>query len=140
MSNPAPATGWTPGMPSPNPAGRPKGIIDRRQKLQNAFADDAVAIAKVVITAALAGDMQAANIALARIAPPLKAQTERVQFELSPDAPLSEQASQVLAAISEGKLDADTGRTLITCIQSVAGIRAIEELDQRITILELRQV
>lgn len=68
---------WVPGMASPNPSGRPKGITDRRQKLQNAFADDAVAIVKVVIGKALDGDMQAANIALARIAPPIKAQAER---------------------------------------------------------------
>jgi len=127
---------WTPGMPSPNPAGRPKGIVDKRQKLQNAFADDAVAIVKVVISKALEGDMQAANIALARIAPPIKAQAERVQFELSSDVSLSEQARQILAAVAEGKVDAETGKVLIGCIQSVAGIKAIEELEHRIVTLE----
>lgn len=131
---------WTPGMPSPNPAGRPKGIIDKRQKLQAAFADDAVAIAKVVTAKALEGDMQAANIALARIAPPIRAQAERVQFELSDDAPLSEQARQILIAVSEGKLDADTARILIGCIQSVAGIRAVEDLESRIITLEAKQI
>jgi len=136
---PAP-TKWAPGMKSPNPAGRPKGIVDRRQKLQAAFADDAPAIARVVVEAALAGDMQAANIALSRVAPPLKAQSERVQFELSPDRPLSEQAHQILVAVSEGKLDGETARTLIGCVQSVAGIRAVEELEQRIVVLEMRQV
>lgn len=129
---------WTPGMTSPNPGGRPKGIIDRRQKLQNAFADDAVAIAKVVIGKALEGDMQAAGIALARLAAPLRAQAERVEFELDPHRPLSEQAAQILVAVSEGKLDADTGRTLIGCVQSVAGIRAVEELENRIILLEAK--
>ena len=114
--------------------------MDKRQKLQNTFADDAVAIARVVIDAALEGDMQAANIALARIAPPLRAQTERVQFELDPDVPLSEQAHQILLAVAEGKVDAETARTLIGCIQSVAGIKATEELEQRIIILEAKQV
>jgi hypothetical protein len=134
-----PAT-WVPGMRSPNPAGRPKGIIDKRQKLQAAFADDAVAIAKVVIDKALAGDMQAANIALARIAAPLRAQAERVQFALSDDVPLSTQARQILQAVAEGKVDADTGKLLIGCIQSVAGIKAVEELEQRLTLLEARAV
>lgn len=138
-SQTAPAK-WVPGMKSPNPAGRPKGIIDKRQKLQAAFADDAVAIAKVVTAKALEGDMQAANIALARIAPPIRAQAERVQFELSDDAPLSEQARQILIAVSEGKLDADTARILIGCIQSVAGIRAVEELEARIITLEAREI
>jgi hypothetical protein len=131
---------WLPGMKSPNPSGRPKGIIDKRQKLQAAFADDAVAIAKVVIDKALAGDMQAANIALARIAAPLRAQAERVQFALSDDVPLSTQARQILQAVAEGKVDADTGKLLIGCIQSVAGIKAVEELEQRLTLLEARAV
>jgi hypothetical protein len=136
---PTPAK-WVRGMKSPNPSGRPKGIIDRRQKLQNTFADDAVGIAKVVIDKAMSGDMQAANIAMARIAPPLKAQAERVQFQLSPDVPLSEQASEILKAVSDGKVDAETGRVLIGCLQSVAGIRTTEELEQRIILLEARQV
>lgn len=131
---------WYPGMPSPNKTGRPRGILDRRQKLQNAFADDAVAIAKVVVDRALEGDMQAANIALARIAPALKPQAERVVFELDPDRPLSEQANQILIGVAEGRLDADTARTLIACIQSVSGIRAVEDLEQRLILLEARQI
>lgn len=127
---------WAPGMPSPNPSGRPRGIVDRRQKLQNAFADDGVAIIKVVLGKALEGDMQAASIALARIVPPLKAQPERVQFELSGAVPLSEQAREILRAVSDGKVDAETGKVLIGCIQSVAAIKAIEDLEKRIVILE----
>ena len=131
---------WVKGMKSPWPSGRPRGLVDKRQKLQAAFADDATAIAKVVIAQALGGDMVAANIALARIAPPLKAQTERVLFELSTDRPLSDQAAQILQAVSEGKLDADTGRTLITCIAQVADVRAVENLEERIITLEAKQV
>lgn len=137
---PAPPTRWVPGMPSPNRAGRPKGIADRRTRLTKALEDDAPEIIRVVIDAAKSGDMQAANICLARLTPPLKAQSERVQFELSPDRPLSEQAHQILVGVSEGKLDAETARTLIGCIQSVAGIRAVEDLEQRIVVLEMRQV
>lgn len=131
---------WVKNGPSPNPSGRPRGIVDRRQKLQAAFADDAPAIARVVVERALEGDMQAANIALARIAPPLKAQAERVQFELSPDVPLSVQAHQILVAVSEGKLDAETARTLIACLSSVAGIKATEELEHRIILLEAKAI
>lgn len=133
-------TKWVPGMPSPNPKGRPKGIIDKRQKLQRVFTDNGEALAQTAVDAALAGDMQALNIALARVAPPIKAQTERVQFDLDGELPLSEQARQILVAVSEGKLDAETARTLIACIQSVAGIRAVEELEQRIITLEAKQI
>lgn len=133
-------TKWVPGMKSPNPKGRPKGIVDKRQKLQAAFADEAADIARVVIDKALDGDMQAANIALARIAPPLRAAAERVQFELDPERPLSEQAGQILQAVADGKVDPETGKTLIACLQAVSGIRATEELEQRIIVLEARQV
>lgn len=131
---------WLRGGPSPFPAGRPKGIVDKRQKLQKVFTDNGEALVEAAVVAALAGDMQALNMALARVVPPIKAQTERVQFDLDPELSLSEQARQILVAVSEGKLDADTARILIGCIQSVASIRAVEELEQRIITLEARAV
>lgn len=131
---------WVKGMPSPNPKGRPPGVLDRRTKVTQALMDDAPAIARKVIEAALEGDMQAASLVLSRVAPALKQQAERVQFELSPDVPLSEQAQQILQAVADGKVDAETGKTLIGCISSVAGIKATEELESRIILLEARQV
>jgi hypothetical protein len=127
-------------MKSPNPAGRPKGIVDRRSKVTEALADDAPAVARVVIDAALEGDMQAASLVLSRVAPPLKANAERVQFALDPNLPLADQAQQILAAIAEGKVDPDTGKTLIGCIQTLSGIHAVEELEGRIIILEAKAV
>lgn len=49
-------------------------------------------MARVVMDAALAGDMQAANLVLQRLSPPLRARAEKVTFELTPDAPLTTQA------------------------------------------------
>ncbi|AOH85133.1 hypothetical protein AWL63_15370 [Sphingomonas panacis] len=51
--------------------------------------DDGPAIARVVVDAALAGDLQACNIALARIAPAIKPQAERVSFDFDATAPIS---------------------------------------------------
>lgn len=42
----------------------------------------------------------------------------------------------MLAAVSEGRVDPDTGKLLIDCIQSVAGIRAVDELEARLAALE----
>lgn len=138
MADASPPARWTPGMKSPNPKGRPRGIVDKRQRLQNAFADEAVAIAKVVISKALEGDMQAAGIALARLAAPLKAVAERVQFEMDSSLPLADQAKQILAAVAEGKVDPETGKTLISCLSSVASIEAVAELESRIILLEAK--
>ena len=131
---------WYPGMPSPNPAGRPKGIIDKRQRLQKLFSDNCEALVQTAVDAALEGDMQAMGMALARIAPPLKATGERVEFDLDTELPLAGQANQILRAVSEGKLDVDAGRALLTMIQTVAGIQAFDELEERVLTLEAKEV
>lgn len=131
---------WRKGGPSPNPAGRPRGVLDKRTKVTQALADDAPQVARVVIDAAMAGDIQAASLVLSRVAPPLRAQAERVGFSLDSGAPLSQQAQQILQAVADGNVDADTGKTLIGCVQAVASIRAVEDLEQRIILLEAKQV
>lgn len=130
--------GWLPGQ-SGNPAGRPKGSKNRKTLLVEEFEKEGSAIARVVIAAALEGDMQAANIALQRISPPLRARAEKVTFELTPDAPLHLQANQVLAAVAEGSIDPETGKLLIDCIQAVAGVRAVDDLEARLLALEEKE-
>ncbi|CUA82478.1 hypothetical protein G3I75_20750 [Pseudomonas aeruginosa] len=130
-----PPKGWQPGQ-SGNPKGRPVGSRNRKNVIAEEFAKDGSAVARVVMDAALAGDMQAANMVLQRLSPPLRARAEKVTFQLTPDAPLSEQAAQILQAVSDGQIDPDTGKLLIDCIQSVAGIRAVDELEARLAALE----
>lgn len=130
-----PPRGWQPGQ-SGNPKGRPVGSRNKKNVIAEEFAKDGSAVARVVMDAALAGDMQAANMVLQRLSPPLRARAEKVTFQLTPDAPLSEQAAQILQAVSDGQIDPDTGKLLIDCIQSVAGIRAVDELEARLAALE----
>lgn len=131
---------WYPGMPSPNPSGRPRGIVDKRQRLQKLFSDNGEALVQTAVDAALAGDMQALGMSLARLAPPLKSTGERVEFDLDTELPLAGQANQILTAVSEGKLDVDAGRALIAMIQTVAGIHAVEALHERVLTLEAKEV
>lgn len=130
---------WTKGCASPNPAGRPKGIIDKRQRVSQALADDAPAIARVVIDAALDGDMQAASLVLSRVAPTLRSQGQTVSFAFDPSAPIAQQVEQVLAAIAAGEVAPDVGKQIIESIGALSQIRAVEELEQRILELEARQ-
>ncbi|WP_339695757.1 DUF5681 domain-containing protein [Celeribacter baekdonensis] len=131
---------WLAGGPSANPAGRPKGIIDKRQRLQKLFSDNGEALVKVAVDAALEGDMQALGMSLARLAPPLKSTGERVEFDLDTELPLAGQANQILIAVSEGKLDVDAGRALLTMIQTVADIQTVESLHERVLTLEAKEV
>lgn len=133
-----PPKGWQPGQ-SGNPKGRPVGSRNKKNVIAEEFEKDGSEVARVVMNAALEGDMQAANMVLQRLSPPLRARAEKVTFELTPDAPLHQQANQVLASIAEGAIDPETGKLLIDCIQSVAGIRAVDELEARLIALEEKQ-
>ncbi|WP_284165821.1 DUF5681 domain-containing protein [Frigidibacter sp. SD6-1] len=125
---------------SGNPAGRPKGVPDKRQRVQAALRDDGLAVAEKVIEAALAGDMQAAGLVLARIAPTLRSQTQTVEFDFDPELPIGKQVEQVLAAVASGQVPPDVGQMIINAIGSLSSIRKDEELEQRIIALEAREV
>jgi hypothetical protein len=131
---------WVKGMKSPHPAGRPKGALSKRDKVAQALNEGGPAVARVVVESALNGDMTAAGLVLSRIAPPLRAKPDLVQFQLNSDLPLAEQARQIMQAVADAKLDADTARILIGCLNSVAGIEAVAELENRIVLLESKAV
>lgn len=133
-----PPKGWQKGQ-SGNPLGRPKGSKNRRTQLAEELQKDGSDLARVIKEAALAGDTSAMNLWAQRLEPPLRARAAAVEFELDPDKPLHEQAQQVLSAVSDGRVDPETGRMLIDCIQSVAGIRAVDELEARLIALEEKQ-
>lgn len=130
--------GWQPGQ-SGNPRGRPVGSRNKKNVIADEFAKDGSAVARVVMDAALAGDMQAANLVLQRLSPPLRARAEKVTFELPPDAPLTTQAQQIMTAVAEGSIDPETGQLLINCITAFARLKQVDELEARLIALEEKQ-
>lgn len=135
-----PPARWVKGMPSPNPNGRPPGRVDTRTKITRVLLDDAPAVARVVIDAALGGDLQAASLVLARCAPALRPETYPVQFDFNPSAPVARQIEQVLAAMAGGAVSPDVGRQIIDAIGTLSSARAVEELEARIITLEAKQI
>lgn len=131
---------WVKGMPSPNPKGRPRGIVDKRTKVTQALMDDAPAVARVVIDAALEGDLQACGIVLARVAPALRPETHPVQFPFDPAAPIASQIERVLGAMAGGAVSPDVGKQIIDAIGTLSNARAVEELEARIITLEAKQI
>jgi hypothetical protein len=135
--NGGPKPGFQPGV-SGNPKGRPVGSRNRKNIVAKEFEKDGSKVARVVMDAALGGDMQACNMVLQRLSPPLRSRAEKVMFELDPDKPLAEQAQQVLTAVAAGDIDPETGKLLIDAIGAFAGIKQVDDLEARLAALEGR--
>ncbi|MDJ0977656.1 MAG: hypothetical protein QNI87_03895 [Erythrobacter sp.] len=98
--------------------------------------EDADGVIDAVVAKALEGDVGAAALILGRIAPAIKAQMERVEFALDPDASTGDQLAQVLAAVAGGVLAPDAGRQIIESVKVLSDVRVAEELEARIEALE----
>lgn len=130
---------WKPGQ-SGNPAGKPKGITDKRSKLMRQIAEDAGDVLKAVLEKAKAGDPASAALVLSRVLPTLRAQSETVEFDFDPSLPIGRQVEQVLAAIAGGAVAPDVGKMIIDAISALSNVRATEELAERLAILEAKAV
>jgi hypothetical protein len=127
---------FQPGV-SGNPAGRPKGSKNRNSnQLKQRLMENVEGILDAMVEQALAGDAQAAALVVNRVLPTLRPQTELVQFTLHVDQPISKQVEDVLLAISRGEIASDVGKKIIEAIQSLANVRAVEDLSKRIEALE----
>lgn len=129
---------WVKGQ-SGNPKGRPPGRPDARTKITRALMDEGLEIARVVTDAAKDGDLQAASIVLARIAPSLRPEAQPVQFEFDPTASTVEQVEAILAAVASGAVPVDLGKQLIESVKALADVRAVQELEARLAALEAKQ-
>ena len=130
---------WKPGQ-SGNPAGKPKGILDKRAKLMKQIAEDAGDVLKAVLEKAKAGDPASAALVLSRLLPTLRAQSETVQFDFDPSLPIARQVEQVLAAVAAGQVAPDIGQQIVTMVGTLSQVRATEELAERLAILEAKAV
>lgn len=132
--------GWKKGMSSPNPAGRPKGSLSKSDRIARVLNDEGPEVVRVVLDAAKAGDMTACGHILNRLVPALRSQSEKVQFSFDPSLPIARQVEAVLAAVAAGEVPPDVGQTIVAMISNLANVRATEELEQRLTLLEAKAV
>jgi hypothetical protein len=124
---------------SGNPKGRQPGP-SKQQKLLNRMLEEAGEVMDAVLAKAKEGDPASAGLVLSRILPTLRAQSQTVNFDLDPTLPLAAQVEQVLLAISSGKLAPDVGRQIIEAIGTLGNIRAVEDLESRLVILEAKAI
>jgi hypothetical protein len=126
--------GWQKGQ-SGNPKGKPAGSGEL-QKLRASIAGDVPDILTRLVTAAKAGDVQAARLILERVLPAVKPIEQAVELPLPDGATLTAQGRSVLAAVADGRLAPGQGAQLLAAIGSLARVAEIDELESRITKLE----
>jgi hypothetical protein len=103
-----------------NRRGRPKGAKSRAGALRQRFIDDFENIVSVVIESAKAGDIQAAKVCIDRALPALRPVESPVLLAVDANAPLIEQAGQVLAAAMAGKLPISQGVQMAGALSALA--------------------
>ena len=122
---------------SGNPKGRPKGVIDKRQKLRIALEERAEELLDIVIDRAMQGDAQMQRILLGRLIPPAKPESLAQSFNL-PDGNFTKQAQAIIKATSKGEINPSAASELLSAITSSIKIKESEELEQRIQQIEER--
>ncbi|MGZ8923119.1 MAG: DUF5681 domain-containing protein [Methylosarcina sp.] len=123
---------------SGNPAGRQPDQTPGAQ-IRKAIEERKDEIVQSVIEAAIAGDMQACKMLLDRITPSLKPVAAQIALSVPEGAGLSEQGATVIAAALSGQIPPDIGSQLITALAAQSKIIEIDELTQRIEVLEQKQ-
>ena len=114
--------------------GRPAGK-GRRQVLLDAIGQDGFdKLIKSIHDAALSGDMQAAGLLLNRIIPAIRPVSPDIQVSLTGD--LLEQAQAIVGAAASGAVPVSEAKALLDSLGSVAKIKVLTELEQRISALE----
>lgn len=112
---------------SGNPNGRPKGVLDRRQRLQQTIRDGIGSVIAMLQAKAQDGDVQAAALLLSRgIAPLRAASDDRVQFAFDASKPLAEQLQSVTQAVADGELTLEQGEQFAKIAARLAEVRALE--------------
>lgn len=122
---------------SGNPAGRPKGIKDKRHRFNEAIESMIPEVLESVFQKAVAGDMTAAKMLLDRSLPTKRPEQERVQISIKENTALN--AREVLKSVFAGEMSPDVGASLLNAITSVLKAVEVEDLAKRIEALESKK-
>ena len=126
---------FKPGV-SGNPKGKPKDKTPATL-LRKSIAEAMPEIILTLIEQAKNGDVAAAKCLLDRVCPTLKPQAITVRVPVN--GSLAEQGGEVIRATLAGQIPPDIGSQLITALAAQSKIIEIDELTQRIEILEGRK-
>ena len=118
---------------SGNPKGRPKDKTPATL-LRKSIIDDMPEIILKLVEQAKNGDTAAAKILLDRCCPALKPQAMNITLPINGN--LAEQGNEIIRATLSGNIPPDIGAQLITALASQGKLIELQELTERIEILE----
>ena len=122
---------------SGNPAGRPKGIKDKRHRYAESIDSMIPHVLDSVYQKALAGDMTAARMLIDRTLPNKRPEQERVEIEHSGN--IASDAQNVLKSVLNGEVSPDVGASLLSAMTSVLKAVEVDDLAKRIEALESKR-
>jgi hypothetical protein len=119
---------------SGNPKGRPRGA-GSVSALRSQIAEHVPDIVKQLIDKALAGDMLAVRMLLDRALPTLRSEENAVTVAL-PTGTMVEQGDAIMRAAAAGEITPAQASALTGALASMARIKEVSELEERIAALE----
>jgi hypothetical protein len=119
---------------SGNPAGRPRGLVDRPTKFRELLEPHAPQLVEKVVELALAGDTTAL-LCLERVCPPIKARSEPVTLGKLTGT-LAERGQAIIAAMGRGAIAPTEASAALQALATQARIQEIDQLERRVAVLE----
>ena len=119
-----------------NPAGRPRGIPDRRTKYRELIESRMPELIERCVSLALQGDMQALRLCIERVLPLPRAEELHIDLGRPLAGTLSDQGREIVLAMSSGAISPTTASSLMGVIATLARVVEVDELVGRIEALE----
>ena len=124
---------------SGNPKGRPLGS-GKVAELRESIATHLPEIIMQLVFKAKEGDAQAARLLLERVLPSVKPVEQPVVLSLPSGEDMTAQGVAIVRAVADGLIAPAQGAALLNGLGALARIKEIDELERRITQLELDHV
>jgi|SRR5271165_1645396 len=124
---------------SGNPAGRPKGLRDRRNRLlTEILSKDEQVIAEKLAELAKGGNLAAISLSADYLWSKIKTQGEPLELSDMTGKTIAEQGMRIVEAMADGEITPDEAATAMQVISSQAKIVEVDELARRLAALEMR--